>query len=346
MGQFYNDRLQFFDGNGVPYANARLYTFDSIATTTPKATYSNNALTTSNGAYVQAGADGVFPQIFAASGTAFFAILKDEDGNTIQQFSFLTSLGAEDASAFERDFGTDGRVQMRGASGIPRLEFGDPAGDDVGGSGEISGWDGTQGVLLTVDMVTVALTGDLTVTGDLDVAGALTVGSSTSFPFLAASGSLASSNVIALSATYDEYMLVLDNLSSTGGVAVRITLSFDGGGTYKTAYGDYTGVSTMISTTTVTAPAATNGYIGIGEQAAATSILYGGAQLRIYSKAGKETTVTGLANLVRTGPIGEQTLLATATNAKGYGKATHIKIEATTTTWSGGRYALFGIPGL
>ena len=180
MGQFYNDRLQFFDGNGVPYANARLYTFDSIATTTPKATYSDNALATSNGAYVQGGPDGVFPQIFAASGEAFFAVLKDAAGATVQQFSFLTSLGAEDASAFERDFGTDGRVQMRGASGIPRLEFGDPAGDDVGGSGEISGWDGTQGVLLTLDMVTVALTGALTVAGGATISGDLGLPSATS----------------------------------------------------------------------------------------------------------------------------------------------------------------------
>ena len=349
MALLYESMHRAMDDSGVPMPFAELYTRDPVATTTPKATYSDPDLDVShlNTNPLVADAAGYFGPIYAASDEQFYLILTVADGDPTAPYKVyadVTAIGGDAGTSFDRTFAsarlkiTSGDVDT-GISGI-LIQTGPSSPDDTGGSLLMQGQAGTQGDLAVIDYV------ETRATGDLDVAGALTVGSSTSFPFLAASGSLASSNVIALSATYDEYMLVLDNLSSTGGVSVRITLSFDGGGTYKTAAGDYTGVSTMISTTTVTAPAATNGYIGIGEQAAATSILYGGAQLRIYSKAGKETTVTGLANLVRTGPIGEQTLLATATNAKGYGKATHIKIEATTTTWSGGRYALFGIPGL
>lgn len=349
MALLYESMHRAMDDSGVPMPFAELYTRDPVATTTPKATYSDPDLDVShlNTNPLVADAAGYFGPIYAASDEQFYLILTVADGDPTAPYKVyadVTAIGGDAGTSFDRTFAsarlkiTSGEVDT-GVNGV-LIQTGPSSPDETGGALLMQGQAGTQGDLAVFDY------GEVRTTGDFDVAGALSVGSSTAFPFLAASGALVSSNVIALSTSYDEYMLVMDNLSSTAGVAVRATLSFDNGATYKTAAGDYTGVCTLISTTTVTAPPQSNGYIGIGEQAAATSIIYGAAQLRIYSKAAQETTITGMVNLVRTGPIAEQVLLAVATNAKNYGKATHIKIEAATTSWAGGRYALLGIPGL
>jgi len=340
MAQLSPTRFRATDANNVPISGAGLFVYET-GTTTKQTLYSDADLTITRANPVVSVSTGYWAQFYIATGVTvdIQARQTDDVGSTLLWEALeVDSTGTEDNTSFARDFGANGRLSAVGASGAVRLQFGPPTGDDIGGAAIVSGQNGT-------DLDTGEWKGPLSVTGALSVGGAFSPSSSTTLPVLTTSGSLVSTNVIALSASYDEYMLVLDNLSSTAGVAVRITLSFDGGGTYKTAAGDYTGVSTLISTTTVTAPAQ-SAYMGLGEQAAATLILYGGAELRIYSKAAKETTVTGLANFIRTGPIGEQTLLAAATNAKNYGKATHIKIEASTTSWAGGRWALIGIPGL
>jgi len=350
MGQFYNDRLQFFDGNGVPYANARLYTFDSIATTTPKATYSNNALTTSNGAYVQAGADGVFPQIFAASGEAFFAVLKDAAGATVQQFSFLTSLGAEDATVFERDFGTDGRIQMRGTGGVPRLEFGDPSGDDVGGTGKITGWDGTQGVLLTLDMVTVAVTGSLTVGGSATVDDDLNITNPTSagsvYAKLASGTATAQTAVdIPLDADFNAYVLEIQYLTAPASPNIGLQLAFDSTPTFKSAPGDYAGANQYLGGTT---PGTTSNSTRVDlfpSGIVSGAVLYSRFHLMIDSRAAAETIVSGMVSVINVsgGPV--TFWPQGATNAKDYGKATYVRILTAASTISF-RWSLLGIPGL
>lgn len=336
MGQFYNDRLQFFDANGVPYANARLYTFDSIATTTPKATYSDNALATSNGPYVQADAGGLFPQIFATSGSAYFAVLKDEDGATIQSFQFLTSLGADDASAFLRDFDADGRVQIRGAGGVPRLEFGDPLGDDVGGTGKISGWEGTQGVLLTIDMATVAFTGDVTIAGVLTIAGV------SPFYTKLSSGTVtaAASVEIPLPSTYDAYIIRLAKFSNTNSAALSAALSF--AASYKTASGDYTTCLNHAVAGTYSATTGVSSYIPLSTIGVS---LYGNAVLNLFSTAGQESVIDGQVSLMRAAGAAMTAWPTAATNAKSYGKADEIRLEVGAGTMTC-EWALFGVPGL
>ncbi len=55
------------DGNGAPYAAAKMYTYET-GTTTPKATYSNAGLTSANANPVVADANGRFPDVYLTAG--------------------------------------------------------------------------------------------------------------------------------------------------------------------------------------------------------------------------------------------------------------------------------------
>ena len=69
----YDPRWQLIDGDGAPYAGALLYSYDA-GTDTPKAVYSDSALTTPHANPVVADADGRFPLMFyLASGYKFIA---------------------------------------------------------------------------------------------------------------------------------------------------------------------------------------------------------------------------------------------------------------------------------
>jgi hypothetical protein len=71
-----NPRKQFLDGNGDPLAGAKLYTYIT-GTTTPKVTYSDQALTTPNANPVVSDADGYFGDIWLATDVAYKLVLND-----------------------------------------------------------------------------------------------------------------------------------------------------------------------------------------------------------------------------------------------------------------------------
>lgn len=71
-------RLQFFDGNGAPYANAVLATFVA-GTSTPATTYADSDLDVANPVEIEADADGRFGPIYLSPETAYKFILYDED---------------------------------------------------------------------------------------------------------------------------------------------------------------------------------------------------------------------------------------------------------------------------
>ena len=349
MGQLYSFRLQQFGATGVPIPSARLYTFDPVATTTPKATYSDNDLSVSNGAYVQADAAGVFPQIFAANGEAFYASLRTAAGVEVQQFEFLTALGSDDASSLLRDFTTNGRFQVRGADGIVQIETGDPAGDDVGGDARMGGWEGTQGTTLELDYALATFTGNQIVSGsasigtDVDLIAPTSAGAV--YAKLSTGTATAATNVdIALPAGFDSYVLEIDYLTTSVSGAVNARLAFDAGPTFKSGAGDYLGPTTYITGTTPGSTANSTSINITSPSVVGAGARYGRCELRIDSKAGLETMISGMCQVfVSTSAL--ISWICGSTDAKNYGKATYIRLLATAGTTSF-RYALFGIPGL
>ena len=336
-----------FGSTGVLLANARLYTFDPVATTTPKVTYSDNALATSNGAYVQADSSGVFPQIFAANGEAFYASLRTAAGVEVQQYQFLTALGADDASSIVRDFTTNGRFQVRGSGGIVHIETGDPAGDNIGGDGRAGGWDGTQGATYEIDYAAVTATG--TFAADTSIAAPVFIRNGTTewAPRLLLSGTATASSslILALDDTFECWELQLRNIKNTAACLVQGLFSFDAGATYKNAAGDYiyhghqqdnAGGSVIGATTQaqLNLMAADPGTTGNSDVVA-----------KIWSKAAAESRV--LVNFRQDDPADATKARAgqfsTATNNKNYSKASHLKIITSTSTVTFD-YRLFGIP--
>lgn len=82
MGRFSNPTPQYLDDNGVTLPGGLLYFYET-GTTTPKATYSDSALTVANTNPVELDAAGRIPEIFASVEEEFRVVLKDADGNTI-----------------------------------------------------------------------------------------------------------------------------------------------------------------------------------------------------------------------------------------------------------------------
>ena len=78
---FYEPRTQVLDGNGDPYAGARLHFYET-GTSTPLDTYSDEALSTANPNPVAADANGRFGAIFLKP-QSYKAVLKDSSGATI-----------------------------------------------------------------------------------------------------------------------------------------------------------------------------------------------------------------------------------------------------------------------
>lgn len=152
MAQLSPVRFRATNAIGEIVVGAGLFIFQA-GTSTPADIFTDDDLTTPAANPLVSGSDGYWPQVYAANGLLvdFFAHQTDDISSTLLwQALSVASVGPDDVSSFFRDFGADGRVQMRGAAGRVHLEFGDPVGDDIGGSWTIGGWNGTpfdEGVL-------------------------------------------------------------------------------------------------------------------------------------------------------------------------------------------------------
>lgn len=152
MAQLTPIRFRATNAIGALVVGAGLFVF-AAGTSTPADIFTDAALTTPADNPLISGSDGYWPQFYIAAGQAvdMFAHQTDDLGSTLLwQALSVASVGSEDVSTFLRDFGSDGRVQMRGDGGRVHMEFGDPAGDNIGGKFTIGGWNGTpfdEGVL-------------------------------------------------------------------------------------------------------------------------------------------------------------------------------------------------------
>lgn len=337
-GQIYGFN-QVFDSNGDPLPGAKLIT-RVPGTTTPKATYNAPDLLNPLTNPVIADSAGRFPQMWANTGENYDLVLTDENDVTIESFEEVTALGSED-QAVNIDFGTNGRFAIEGSDGVPNIEFGPPVGDDVGGSGRIGGWNGTQGDDLEIDFATVNYNGNIKTTG---LIGTPTIAAGTPIALLKATVTPAASFTIALDQRFSRWQLVLDNVVMATAGSPTLVMSFDGGGTYKTGASDYMyqnlrQVNASVTAAGPTAAAAINlAGSNIGTDALGIYVI------NLFSTSTQETRF--IAEYSALGPTAGTTGMGTTngtTNNKAYGKVTNLRI-ATTAGNISCTYTLIGMP--
>ena len=153
MASIYPPRFRAKDGNGDPVSGAGLWVFET-GTATPAPIFTDAALSISAPNPLTSDANGYFPQFFIAAQSVVDLQVRATtslSSTLLWQATDIDSLGAEDAAVLIRDFGSNGRFQVRGAGSKVHIEVGDPDGDDIGGIGRIGGWNGTQAEEMTLD---------------------------------------------------------------------------------------------------------------------------------------------------------------------------------------------------
>ena len=362
MALLYESMHRAMDDSGVPMPFAELYTRDPVATTTPKATYSDPDLDVShlNTNPLVADAAGYFGPIYAGSDEQFYLILTVADGDPTAPYKVyadVTAIGGDAGTSFDRTF-TSARLKITsgdvdtGVNGI-LIQTGPSSPDDTGGAVRMQGQAGTQGDLAILDYSVTELTGTVDVSGNATIGGSalvdddLTITNPTKagsvYAKLGSGTATAQTAVdIPLDADFDSYILEIENLSSAASPDIRCVLSFDAVPNFKTAAGDYTGVPIYIGGTTTGATSNSANMVLFPSGISSGAVLYGRITLRLNSRAGEETAVVGIVHLVK--PSNVTLWPQGATNAKSYGKATFIRILTASSTISF-RWTLFGVPG-
>lgn len=300
----------------------------TAGTTTPAAIFRDAALAVpmsnpTTGAD-KSDASGRFPQIFAATGSLFDILQKDAGGVTLKSYVSVPSQGVSTAT-LGLDF-TSSRMQFRGSGGTSYVEFGDATGDDVGGTGVIEGWNGTQADSITLNGASVNVAGRLKentykIPGVIrQENGAFTGVASVAIPL---------TNEPAGVRLFEVDIL---DLTLSAAAVLSITFSFDGGSTYTAANYAWAINGSYLTTASLKGSAAdTSGFV-------ADAFASGGnAMIRM-------SIATPTAAAVRTLAMGQW---AGNLNTLGFaagvfsvyvptsGRATHMKLAAASGTISG-----------
>lgn len=331
------------DANLNALPGALIYTYDSVATTTPKTTWQDPELTTPHANPIQADGSGKFPQIFGNIGDAYYLVLKTAAGVLVDDYEAVEALGSAGSGTFERDFDAGGRWKVSGSLGVIDMEFGPPEGDDVGGDFRLGGWDGTQAETAVIDAAATTFTGSIEAQS-ITVAG---TSPAPPFPYLLTSGTATGSASIdiTLPAQYSEYEVHVRDLRGTVATGLRGTLSFDNAGSYKTAADDYLNEAFYQGNSSFTnSPVAQGASMILGDSVVTSGT--GGMDLviRLISIAARETRahsdwgqiVSGSAADCKSGRH------TAGTNGKSYGKATNFRLAMNSGNLTCS-YAVYGI---
>lgn len=329
MAELYGSWNPATDENLNPLAGALLYTYDSVATTTPKTTYTDPGLTAPHENPIEADGSGKFPQVFAENGESFYLVLKTAAGVLVEDYEQVDALGNTGDGTFTRDFDAGGRWRVLGALGVVSEEFGPPSGDDVGGDFRVGGWNGTQAETGEFDIAVA------TFTGALDAASFRVAGVVNPFPQRLATGSVsaAAQADIALPANFDRYELEIFNASASSTVSLLAQFSFDSAATFKSASLDYAyqGFG-QDNSSTVNNAVSTGSGIAVGNLIAVADACR--LLLDVRSQALHESHIRSSWTALNVGSVSQSKsgIFYGFTNSKSYGKATHIRIVPNTGT--------------
>lgn len=344
MASIYPPRFRALDANSEPVSGAGMWVFQT-GTTTPANIFTDDGLTTPASNPLTADSAGYFPQFFIASQSVVDIQVRQTTTITstlLWQATDIDSLGAEDASTLVKDYGANGRFQVRGASGVVRAEFGDPDGDDVGGTAALSGWNGTQGNDLTVDFAQTNVTGDVDITGDLTFDGTAPLNKVIDSGTETASGTVD----IALPAGYDCYELEIIDIVGSTTITLSARFAFDDVPTFKNGGTDYAWqYETQVTSTASGGVDAEDNKITLGSVVVSPSNVPNRILATIVSGASRETQITGEMAIWNATYGKVSTWFGGVTKAKGYGKATYIRLLTDTGTIAF-KYVLRGIRSL
>lgn len=344
MASIYDPRFRALDANAEPVSGAGMWVFDT-GTTTPSDIFTDEGLTTPASNPLTSDANGYFPQFFIASQSVVDIQVRQTTTITstlLWSATDIDSLGAEDASTLVKDFGANGRFQVRGASTVVQVEVGDPDGDDVGGTGRIGGWNGTQADEIEIDAA------QTNVTGDLDVAGDFTVDGTGPFNKVIDSGTETASGTvdIALPTGYDGYELEIYDVVGSTSITLSVRFAYDDVPTFKSGGTDYAWqFETQVSSTVSGGVDTEDDKITLGSVVVSPSNVPNHILATIITGASRETQITG--EMVMWGSTYGKTTtwFGGVTKEKGYGKATYIRFltQAGTIAF---KYVLRGIRNL
>lgn len=361
MGRLYLP-AQFFDGNGDPLAGGKVYTFDAAATTTPKATYTTNALSVAHANPIVLDGDGRLPDVFAETGEGFFIEVTDAADDPIDEFENVEALGESSTDNITRTFTasryrvSSGEVETGNDGTL--VEYGSLSPVNSGGYVKESGWAETQGTKKIIDFAAVEMTGTLDVSGAADVGGALAVGGALSTGGLITENgkklpgvvhttttpTAASAITLALPESPDNvraWTIEAVDVVLSATADISITLSYDNASTFKTGVSDYAYVSQRVTS---------GASVGItGDDANANGLLGSGvrtptnkpAMLRMMvatPESGSGSTSIGGHLFSYDNGSSPPFPMVTQFHVLGlgaYGRATHLKLTVSTGTITG-----------
>ncbi len=338
MAQLSPVRFRALDASGALVSGAGLFVYE-VGTSTLASLYSDADLLVATANPVISSATGYWAQFYTASGETFdiqARATSSAASTLLWEALEVDSVGSEDTGTFFRDYAGNGRVQIVGATGVPRMEFGPPTGDNIGGGLIISGWAGT-------DLESADWLGPLDITGNLSVTGSIQ-----SDKYLDSGEETASASVIIdIPTGYDAYDLEITNLITSASTSIEVFFGFDGA-TFKTGADDYAWSYTGLAPTATSSSDISDARLAIGTTGAAVTA---GNPSRILitidSIAGKETGISGSFRLANSDGAYATSLLSFVgqTRGKNYGKISQIKLSGNTAN-IGFRWVLKGKKGV
>jgi hypothetical protein len=230
----FDARWRALDASANPLSGATLTVYNAnTVVLTPL--FSDVGLSVALANPVTADSAGRFGQIFAAEGTTVDLVLKDSGGSTVYSEDDVAFLGA-DTGTFSRTLADNTRYKISGSGGVVLIEVGDPSPDNIGGTVTFQGWAGTQGDTATFNFATVnagTSAGALKENGK-KITGTIYVDSTQVTAQTSVDIALPQSPSGARA-----WEIELWNYSQSGNGNLQARLSYDGGGTFKSAGTDY-----------------------------------------------------------------------------------------------------------
>lgn len=333
MSLLYNARWQAFDNSGNPLVGATLTVYNAggvVLASIWRDAALTIAMTNPTSGTDKSDAAGRFGQIFTAEGAIFDVLLKDALGNTVASYVNVVSLGSN-TGALSRDFITS-RFQARGAGGTTFIEVGDPTGDDVGGTGQIGGWLGTQADLITVNAAQFNVVGRIKENGKKLASTVYT--EATAFTTAATVDITLPNDPTGVLA----WEIEIWDYTQSANANIYARLSYDNGANYKAGATDYisqVGLMTAASTAGTADLTEAQMTLAVDGQTNSADLLLAGTVKIITPPSGtKATRVTSwLSGVAHTGVLAQS--FANAYGKGGYGKATNLRLFAASGTITG-----------
>jgi hypothetical protein len=226
-------RILVTDASDTPINGGKVRIYNT-GTTTLTSVFSDAALSVPLTNPVVANSSGFTPVIFAAEATSVDVTYLTAADATVtgRTYTAIPFLGS-DTGTFTRTFGGGTRFKITDGGGIVLMQVGDASPDNVGGQLTIEGWAGTQGDTLTLDFATTNTTGVIT-ENSKKLLGIVNTNATTFTAVSSVDIPLTQNPSGVLAHDVDVF-----NLISSGAAVLTVRFSYDGGATYKSGASDY-----------------------------------------------------------------------------------------------------------